>query len=704
MGDISEKLLESIQTTQRCMVDVSALACRLVDLTQQQIEASLLKFVNDGDDQAVSVVLHACAMNQLKLDPDVLCQCIGVCVEFPDSAPCFAFQDATVVPRLLDEAHSEALSIERQIYIAQLATELSINFDLDFQPVRKVLWKLKQIVFPLDQRLLVSDALFALDDDDNRNKLFRTGLVRWTQIKQSKLLPEHRPKSVVGGTYTVRRTMPKVGRNEPCHCGSGNKYKKCCLSKDQAFLSDASQYDGKTRTEIKQQPGLVDDPAIIQTMRAYELKKLNPDELGDNQLFAAFRRCSDFGLLALSFDMLLACDHRLDTEKFDRGHFEDLLMRAFELGDLELAKKIRHYCGEDYWTDAQSIQFHFDLFENPERYKALDADCALSVRGVLEDELVDEPLTRLAYDFSYHFPALSIAFARAAMVGQPDNEFENSMLLDLINDARVDLDMKPWGDPAEALLDKLDIQARQQTQREQKAQVESAEIKRLRGHLDATRADLDEKKQALLEMQRAVGDITQELEKAKKQPEQPSSEPLAPVTEPQTTAGGSEAERAETRQRLRARVERLKAEIGEQQKQRAQLRKQLVKESRKQSSTQGIEQQAIPQKEPELDQPSDGLVPTGRPCVPEYSDIFRKNCDALPAPIAAKAILFAGRFACLDKAIWQQTKPLKRLSEHYRIRIHRDYRMIVRRRTDRPHLILDVIHRKQLDDWIKRHV
>ena len=24
------------------------------------------------------------------------------------------------------------------------------------------------------------------------------------------------------------RTEPKVGRNDPCTCGSGKKYKKCC--------------------------------------------------------------------------------------------------------------------------------------------------------------------------------------------------------------------------------------------------------------------------------------------------------------------------------------------------------------------------------------------------------------------------------------------------------------------------------------------
>ena len=26
----------------------------------------------------------------------------------------------------------------------------------------------------------------------------------------------------------VRRSLPKVGRNEPCPCGSGKKYKNCC--------------------------------------------------------------------------------------------------------------------------------------------------------------------------------------------------------------------------------------------------------------------------------------------------------------------------------------------------------------------------------------------------------------------------------------------------------------------------------------------
>ncbi len=28
-----------------------------------------------------------------------------------------------------------------------------------------------------------------------------------------------------------------LGRNEPCHCGSGLKYKRCCLGSDKETLS-----------------------------------------------------------------------------------------------------------------------------------------------------------------------------------------------------------------------------------------------------------------------------------------------------------------------------------------------------------------------------------------------------------------------------------------------------------------------------------
>lgn len=34
--------------------------------------------------------------------------------------------------------------------------------------------------------------------------------------------------SCCGSQAPVKREFPKVGRNDPCPCGSGRKFKKCC--------------------------------------------------------------------------------------------------------------------------------------------------------------------------------------------------------------------------------------------------------------------------------------------------------------------------------------------------------------------------------------------------------------------------------------------------------------------------------------------
>ena len=43
------------------------------------------------------------------------------------------------------------------------------------------------------------------------------------------------PKIKRGTPKPVRNSKenPKIGRNEPCPCGSGLKYKKCCINKKQ---------------------------------------------------------------------------------------------------------------------------------------------------------------------------------------------------------------------------------------------------------------------------------------------------------------------------------------------------------------------------------------------------------------------------------------------------------------------------------------
>jgi hypothetical protein len=57
-------------------------------------------------------------------------------------------------------------------------------------------------------------------------------------------------------------TIARPGRNEPCHCGSGRKYKQCCLDKDDA-LSAAAR--AKTDAEAAARPTEAATPVPART-------------------------------------------------------------------------------------------------------------------------------------------------------------------------------------------------------------------------------------------------------------------------------------------------------------------------------------------------------------------------------------------------------------------------------------------------------
>jgi len=70
-----------------------------------------------------------------------------------------------------------------------------------------------------DLALMKSIGDFVTVDDKDMTK---------KQRKEMKVsLKDHRSK--LGKKLTYERKARKIGRNEPCPCGSGLKYKKCCL-------------------------------------------------------------------------------------------------------------------------------------------------------------------------------------------------------------------------------------------------------------------------------------------------------------------------------------------------------------------------------------------------------------------------------------------------------------------------------------------
>jgi hypothetical protein len=51
-----------------------------------------------------------------------------------------------------------------------------------------------------------------------------------------------------------RSSEKVVGRNEPCPCGSGKKYKQCCLDKDEARAREARAKAHAETTEAPPTP------------------------------------------------------------------------------------------------------------------------------------------------------------------------------------------------------------------------------------------------------------------------------------------------------------------------------------------------------------------------------------------------------------------------------------------------------------------
>ncbi len=55
-------------------------------------------------------------------------------------------------------------------------------------------------------------------------RLMAVGLIQMYRYFE----PHRRAGAVQASRAAQRRTEPKVGRNDPCPCGSGKKFKRCC--------------------------------------------------------------------------------------------------------------------------------------------------------------------------------------------------------------------------------------------------------------------------------------------------------------------------------------------------------------------------------------------------------------------------------------------------------------------------------------------
>ncbi len=676
-----------LRRTQRWRPEVAKTAALFADVPVAEYENLIRFLVESGEDKALGILMCVCGVNNVLPDPHVLAGALKVAEPVTDFAFPFRVQGADAIEPLLVAAQADDISWERQAFGATIAAELAVQHGSHQQVVKRTLLKLSQKIKAFEASFLIDQALALLDGESDDRPHFL-----WvTKQEALKVLPQEKPPVVIGGDFTVRRPIPKIGRNAPCPCGSGKKYKKCCYEKDQQLLRDASPYEGITMTQLRSMPSLVDDAGMILEMRAYELKKLQPAKLNEEQLYQAYRRAEYFGLRQFAYELLLELKNRPDRENFALEPMKDLLESALDAGDIDVARKTMELIPPEKLHNAESVKFQFDLVENREQYAALEARSQQALKEEEDQDLInwDYGLLAVSYNFENISPALSIVFARAAVIGRQNAYFDNEMLVETVRSCRAELGHDPWEDPLEDIFDwtmkKIDFDFQDKSKNRQ--------IRELKEKVVEANRSAAKKHSQLKEKELELNRLGKKLEGTEKA--------SAALHNTAGTAAPLSAEERKTAADLHRQIDNLKAEINIQQHDRRQLRRQ-VQEAQKQLRVRET------QKSPTApsDEQTGGLKPETalkKILIPEVSPSFRRSCDSLPVPVVAKALRAAADFASHDKSLWHRTKPIETLSRVFRIKIGRQHRLLIGWEPEVRLDILDLIHRSQLETWLKRY-
>ncbi|VGO23056.1 SEC-C metal-binding domain-containing protein [Pontiella sulfatireligans] len=690
---LTPELIQKLAQTTFCRPAIAELAELFENTTTEEVNALAFQLTEQGEDVALDRLLTTCAFCDIQLDPTILAESAAVIYDLTHLPYSYANQGAEAIEPLIKNARAEMLSHERQALLGRLATELALRHQSRHDEVARLLQYLQEEIRTPPVSMMVYDSIHMLELGELKEGAFPL----MTEFDIHESLPERPPPRVIGNGETIRRPIPKLGRNEPCHCGSGKKYKRCCLEKDQAILADASSYEGVTQSQLAENPGVVDDEEVIYGLRAYEIKKLTPERLTTNQLLPAYHKACTFGLSEVAFAMLVERSKRSDsTWPFDKGNFVDFMEYALAHNDIEMAQRARVLVPQDSeLVNWDEIDFQFDLCTNPGHLETIEARCQKAF-CCLPDEtggFRDHEFCNLAHLFFNKFPALSILFARAALLECPDRVLDNELLVECVHQARIDLGLSPWDDPVDTWLDDYDNEQADRTLDKELAR----ETEALRKQLAESREKIREAETGLSSKEALLAELKNELDATAGQQKICQTIPEKPKKETQEAA-------QDTVNRLRRQIDSLKAEIGNQQEKWQQLRHELDRER------QHAQRASATQKPTSENTENEDAAAPAMPgenartiVVPDYHGNFRDACRSVPGSAVASAVKAIASFAVYDPAVWRNARSIKQLANIYRVRIGRNYRLLLRWVPGQSLTVLDLIPRQDLESWIRRH-
>jgi SEC-C motif len=469
------------------------------------------------------------------------------------------------------------------------------------------------------------------------------------------VLPTVPPPRITSG-YTVRNEACSVGRNDPCPCGSGKKYKKCCADKLQ-------------ETAAPERPPI--DPRLLTWEQVSELHPsavaaLDPRRLSRRARIEALRRLMAYRRWAAAERVLEAMHESEGAGEAENWRFEliDVAMGARAHDVVE-----RHVAAlpPDRW--GRRLRILMDCVRRPP--DLIDRLHAHALAALEADD--DVAALDIAFAMLDYFPALGVFVARGSL--STDRRLDSHTLLEALEEARDELGIgpfEPWWDVWEQ------ISSDDAAFAGHGAQQKAAEVATITGELRRARENAEEATVEAARLQRRL----KELEAAstatnvETEPAPPSVSTAVSRTEAIGFVPAEDLERE--KERLRAKVEELQRIISQGQMERRELRQRLAASAKEGPSPSGSSAAVAKVHEGgDADGEPADVEAVHRPrrvLVPQFSPRASKALAALPPEVVEQVIVLAAELSSGRENTWAGVKRLRvrqvlsaRAGIHYRL-------------------------------------
>jgi SEC-C motif len=496
-------------------------------------------------------------------------------------------------------------------------------------------------------------------------------------------LPAEPPPDFFGG-FTIHRDTPRTGRNEPCPCGSGKKFKRCCLSRETSAgpaTDPAEPWGGRVRFHASMTEGQ------FRGLHPLETARVDPRELSTARLTDSVEKLTRSRIFDAARSFLGELDHREDRpekEALDKLRV-GLLNQLIAVGDLEVAAAV---LASFEHPDDVPDQARVALAIAGQAPDALDRIEAMADRALREES--DLLWGELVGVLIYYRPALGILLARGTM--DPATPLDAEATLGLVEEAR-DILLLPPHDPAWEIFDLLserhvDAQLRASAlEQNEQLEAEADELRRAvagaRARERSTRMDLDRKEREL-----ATALSAAEEQRARADHERDSGEPSR--------------EEIEEVSRLRRKVEDFKVLIAEGKHEQRELRHRLSRLGSR------IDAAVSEGSQPEADDDPEGLEYEGEhdpkrhaPRIPLFTREFREGLSNVADHVTRDALATAGALAATDPGAWSSVKHVRSLDDMLSCRLGR-HRALFRLVGEDEIEFCRLIHRRDLETTLKK--